>query len=110
MAASYAICRREPDGPSDVGELVLEGDALRLEGLRRQGEPASRRLPYRMLARVRVGRSVGERVGGRPTLNLECVDGAQIQITLMGADILSELADLLGSLVSADAEARTRSR
>jgi hypothetical protein len=70
-AESYAAIWRERGGAVASGKVVLEPDALRLEGATSAGQLFRRQLRYTELLAVRIGRGPAERLNDRPTLVLE---------------------------------------
>jgi hypothetical protein len=103
-AQSYAAIWRELTGLLATGKVVLGPDALRLEGATRQGQLSRREIPYAELEGVRVGRVPSEMLNGRPTLVLARSSGPSLQIEPFGIGMLSELADLLATLSTAQSE------
>ena len=93
-AARYAVVFRLGSEAPMAGALVIGDESLTLDG-RRPGARESQTVPYSELAAVRVGRTVEERLNGRPTLVLERTDNPSIQIEPLGFGFLHELASLL---------------
>jgi hypothetical protein len=96
MQSSYGVVWREGTLPLARGKLELRADALRLDGMA-GGRHVSRDLAYDSLVTVRVGRSAGERIGGRPSLVLErrgCESIAIASVSQSG--VVAEIAELLG--------------
>jgi hypothetical protein len=89
MQTSYGVVWREGSAPLSSGKLELRPRAIRLEGLDRQAE-----IPYEVLAGVRVGRSSGDRIDGRPSVVLERRTGEPISIsTVAQPSLLGEIVD-----------------
>jgi hypothetical protein len=81
-------------GPVMAGRILLDSGALTFEGAGR-GRRASRRIPFAAIASSSLGRSAGDRVGGRPALVLELDDGETIRIAAPEFGALHELAEAL---------------
>jgi hypothetical protein len=89
MQISYGVVWREGSAPLSSGKLEVRPRAIRLEGLDRSSE-----IPYEGLASVRVGRSAGDRIDGRPSLVLERRTGEPISIaTVAQPSLLGEIVD-----------------
>ena len=89
MQISYGVVWREGSAPLSSGKLELRPRAIRLEGLGRAAE-----IPYEVLASVRVGRSSGDRIDGRPSVVLERRTGEPISIaTVAQPSLLGEILD-----------------
>jgi hypothetical protein len=89
MHTSYGVVWREGTEPLSSGKLELRPRAIRLEGLDRSSE-----ILYEGLASVRVGRSAGDRIDGRPSLVLERRTGEPISIaTVAQPSLLGEIVD-----------------
>jgi hypothetical protein len=89
MQTSYGVVWREGSAPLSSGKLELRPRAIRLEGLDRAAE-----IPYEALANVRVGRSPGDRIDGRPSVVLERRTGEPISIaTVAQPSLLGEIVD-----------------
>ena len=97
---SYAVVWRGDDGVSHPGRLTLGPSALRFEGGR--GRLSARSLAYLDVEAVRAG-TIGERIGGRPTLVLERrSEGRPVHVASVGGPgSVAELLDRLGPLVAA---------
>ena len=99
---SYAVLWSEPEQPVRAGKLELEPNALRFEGAR--GGRTSRhvhRVFYEDIESVHVGRSVRERLAGRPALVVDLAVGGPLRIgSLEGVGVLTELAERLGHLTA----------
>jgi hypothetical protein len=101
----YPAGWRRGDDPSAGGVLILGEHGLRLEG-RRGGEEAVEAVPYTAIGAVRVGRELGDRVDGRPSIVVEQRGQGQLLIAPRGIGLVAEVADLLAGL-TASAAART---
>jgi hypothetical protein len=101
---SYAAIWREPGGAIAHGKAVLSPQALRLDGVAADGRLSRREIAYTEVDGVRIGRGPGERLNGRPTLVLERVSAPPLQLDVLGAGTLFELADLLAALTLARRE------
>lgn len=92
----------EPAEPVRAGKLELEPNALCFEGA--NGTRNSRhvhRVYYEDIEAVHVGRSVRERLAGRPALVVDLAVGGPLRIgSVQGAGILHELAEQLGHLTA----------
>jgi hypothetical protein len=95
---SYAAIWREPTGAIARGKAELSSQALRLDGVAADGQLSRREIPYSEIEGVRIGREPEERLNGRPTLVLERVSAPPLQLDVLGAGMLFELADLLAAL------------
>ena len=95
---SYAAVWREPGSDIAHGKLVLDHDALRLEGMTGDGLVSRRRIEYEEIRGVRIGRTPTERLNGRPTLVLERASAPPLQLGVLGAGMLFELSDVLAAL------------
>jgi hypothetical protein len=96
-AVSYPVLWSELDVGPVSGTLTLDRDAVRLDG-GRQGQVVRRSIAHRDLAGVRVGRSRGDLLDGRPSIVVERHRAPDLLVRPLGAGLLSELADLLGRL------------
>ena len=81
-------------GPAMAGRIQLTADALVFEGAGR-GRDASLSIAYAQIVALRLGRSVLERIGGRPALVLELADGETIRVATHEIGALHELAEEL---------------
>ena len=95
---SYAAIWREANGAIAHGKAELSPQALRLEGVAADGLLSRREIPYAEIEGVRIGRGQEERLNSRPTLVLERVSAPPLQLDVLGAGMLFELADLLAAL------------
>jgi hypothetical protein len=107
-SGAYVAIWQEPDGSRAQGSLTLEPEALLLRGTGDQGRLAVRRLPFTELVGVRIGRAPDERLNGNPTLLLERRSGDSLRVSISGAGLLWELADLLALLVDRERERSER--
>jgi len=83
-------------GPPMAGRILVDASALDFDGAGR-GRHASRHIPYTTIASSRLGRGPQDRVGGRPALVLELVDGEVIRIATPEVGALTELAEAIGT-------------
>jgi hypothetical protein len=95
---SYAAIWREPNGTIAHGKAELSPQSLRLEGVAAEGQLTRREIPYTEIEGVRIGREPDERLNSRPTLVLERGSAPPLQLDVLGAGMLFELADLLAAL------------
>jgi hypothetical protein len=95
---SYAAIWREPDGAIAHGKAVCGPHAVRLEGIAADGQLSRREIRYTEIEGVRIGRGPDERLNSRPTLVLERMSAPSLQLDVLGAGTLLELADLLAAL------------
>lgn len=97
---SYAVLWSEATDGVQAGKLELEPNGLRFEGSRvPSSRPLVHRVFYEDIESVHVGRTVGERLGGRPALVLDLAVGGPLRIgAIDGLGILTELAERLGHL------------
>ena len=107
-AEAYAAIWREPDGGIAHGKLLLARDGLSLEGTTAEGSLSRRRVVYEEVIGVRIGRSPGERLNGRPALVLERASGESLALDVLGAGMLYELADVLANVTTERREALDR--
>jgi hypothetical protein len=97
MQITYAVTWQGSDGLRS-GRLELGPDALRLEGRNGRG-PDAKVVRYDDVRELRLARSSGDRLHGRPTLLLELSDGSELKVASVAQPgIVAELADRLGSL------------
>ena len=93
MYETYAVTWRPGAGDVHSGRLELAPDGLVLAN-----GSALEIVEYRELRGVRVGRTAGDRLAGRPTLVLERRTGEPLRIAGVGqTGIISELAEHLSS-------------
>ena len=91
MKTSYGVVWREGEEPVISGKLELFTNGLRLEG--RDGLCV---IPYARLSSVRIGRAIGDRVRGQPSVVVERTDGERVTIaTVTQHSMLGEIADRL---------------
>jgi hypothetical protein len=95
---SYAAIWRESNGAIAHGKAELCPQALRLDGVAAGGQLSRREIPYTEIEGVRIGREAEERLNSRPTLVLERASAPPLQLDVLGAGMLFELADLLAAL------------
>jgi hypothetical protein len=94
MKTSYGVVWREGGGQVVAGKLELLPRGLRFEG--REG---TCEIPYGQLAGVRIGRSNGERLDGRPTVILERRGADLVTIsTVAQSNLIGEIAERLAEL------------
>jgi hypothetical protein len=79
-----------------AGRVLVDASTLEFEGAGR-GRQASRHIPYTTIASTRLGRGLRDRVGGRPALVVELVDGEVIRIATPELGALYELAEAVRS-------------
>jgi hypothetical protein len=105
MQKSYGVVWREGSVPLAAGMLELRQRDLRFEGLA-GSRPTTQTIPYEDLAGVRVGRSSGERIDGRPTVILERRTGPPLTLaTVAQQTLLGEIVERLTALqLAAEAE------
>ena len=95
MQSSYGVVWHEATLPLASGKLELRADALHLDGMAGRLH-VSREVAYDSLVTVRVGRSAGERIGGRPSLVLERRGEPPIAIASVSQPgVVAELAERL---------------
>jgi hypothetical protein len=98
MRTSYGVVWRDGEHPLARGKLELLPRAVRLDGMT-GSVPTMREIPYDDLSEIRIGRSPGERIDGRPSLVLEPRTGDTLSIASVAqAGILAEIADRLTAL------------
>jgi hypothetical protein len=94
MQRSYAVVWREGAAPPATGKLELLQGGMRLDGLE-----GSREIPYASVARVHVGRTAAERIGGSPSVVLERRTGAPVTIsTIAQPSLVGEIVEQLAAL------------
>jgi hypothetical protein len=94
MYVSYGVVWREGDHEVVAGKLELLPQSLRLDG-RNGGEE----IPYDRLAGVHVGRSAGERLGGRPAVVLQRHGAEDVTIAPVAqSHLVGEIAERLVAL------------
>ena len=92
---TYAVLWRTGRGTAHAGRLALLEEALVHDGTS-GGVTARCELGYDQIAAVDVGRSAAERIGGRPVAVIKTVDGATIEVAMLGgAGLLTELVERL---------------
>ena len=91
--SSYAVLWSEPRGDVETGKLELERESIRFEGSH------VHRVLYQDIERVWIGYLARERVGGRPALVVDLVEGGPLRIgSVNGVGTVAELADELTRL------------
>jgi hypothetical protein len=94
MERSYGVVWREGTHPPIPGKLELRARGLRLEGLASVCD-----LPYAGVSSVRVGRTRGDRIDGRPSVVVERRFGPPVAIsTVAQPSLIGEIAERLASL------------
>ncbi len=97
-SGSYAVLWCKTGGGVCSGELALVGDALRLEGMDRQGEPCSVKIPYREVRGVRIGRAPTDRLDGRAALVIRLAAEQRLLVaSAVGLGMIHEMADRLAA-------------
>jgi len=99
-ASSYPVVWQVEGKPTATGKLVLDADAAVISGTAGSRQLISNRLAYAEIAGIRIGRTRDERLGGYPTLIIERHNKSLMQMTVLGAGLLSELASLLAALAA----------
>jgi hypothetical protein len=103
MEATYGIVWKHGDTAATAGSLEFRSEGLRLASRERTED-----VPYAELESVRVGRSNGERLDGRPAVLLERTGGERLTIATVGQSALvREIADRVAALQH-EAQADTR--
>jgi hypothetical protein len=98
MRVSYAITWQGPEDESRSGRLELNPRSLGFEGSNGNGSSIEE-VAYDDLSAVRIARTPGDRLSGRPTLVLERRAGGPIRIASVAQPgIISELAEHLAAL------------
>jgi hypothetical protein len=98
MRTSYGVVWKEGGAPLARGKLELLPRALRLDGVSGT-ETTTREIPYDSLSEIRIGRSPGDRIDGRPSLMLEPRVGDTLSIASVAqAGVLAEIAERLAAL------------
>lgn len=98
MRVSYAITWQEPEAEPRSGRLELKSGGLGFEGSNGAGATVEE-VDYGELSAVRIARTPGDRLAGRPTLVLERHVGGPIRIAgVAQPGIISELAEHLAAL------------
>jgi hypothetical protein len=98
MGISYAVVWREGDLPQGAGKLELLHDALRLDGVSGIDQTV-KDVAYDDILGMRVGRTAGDRVAGRPSLVLDRRSAPPIRIASFGQpNVVSEVAERLAAL------------
>ncbi len=98
MKTTYGVVWREGESPLARGKLELQSCSVKLDGVA-DSLPTAREIPYESLADVRVGRSIADRLDGRPSLILERRSGQSISIASVAqSGVVAELAERLAAL------------
>jgi hypothetical protein len=98
MRTSYGVVWREGALPLASGKLELLPRAVRLDGMV-GSVPTTRQIPYDLLSEIRIGRSPGDRIDGRPTLVLAPRTGDPYAIASVAqAGVIAEIAERLAAL------------
>lgn len=93
MGKTYAVSWKDAQGSGGSGRLVLGSHALRLEG------NGGLELAYADLTDVSIGRSTGDRIGGRMTVLITRVDGRPLWIApIAHQSMLREVHDRISVL------------
>lgn len=91
--SSYAVLWSEPRYAVETGKLELEPESIRFEGSR------VHRVYYDDIESVRVGHHARERLGGRPAVVVDLLEGGPLRIgSVNGLGTVAELADELTRL------------
>jgi hypothetical protein len=98
MGESYAALWRAPGEEIARGKVVVDRDALHVEGMTADGRVSRRHVPYAEIEGVRIARAPEERLNGRPTLIVERASAPALELDVLGAGMLFELSDLLAAL------------
>jgi hypothetical protein len=98
MRTSYGVVWREGALPLASGKLELLPRAVRLDGMA-GSIPTTREIAYDLLSEIRIGRSAGDRIDGRPTLVLAPRSGEPVAIASVAqAGVIAEIAERLAAL------------
>jgi len=90
---NYAILWSEELSATHAGKLELRDTSLVLNGVNGSG-PIRRELEIGDIRSLRIGRGRGERLGGRPALVLQLLQGGTVRLaTLAGVGALHEIVD-----------------
>ena len=90
---SYAVVWSEEESAVHAGKLELRDRSLVLDGLNGSGR-IQRELPIGDVMSLRIGRSRGERLSGRPALMLQLTRSRTVRLaTLAGVGALYEIVD-----------------
>ena len=94
MRTSYGVVWAERGSAGLPGKLELLSRAVRFEGRNETHE-----IPYAEIESVRVGRSNGDRVQGRPSVILERVGGERVAIAAVAqSHVIGEIVERLTEL------------
>jgi hypothetical protein len=98
MRTSYGVVWREGSLPLASGKLELLPRAMRLDGMA-GSVPTKREIAYDLLSEIRIGRSTGDRIDGRPTLVLSPRSGDPFAIASVAqTGVIAEIAERLAAL------------
>jgi hypothetical protein len=98
MNLSYGVVWREPTRGVATGKLELLPHELRFDGMS-ESRPMIREVAYENLTNVRIGRSIADRVDGRPSVVLERRSGQTITIASVAqSGVVAEIAERLAAL------------
>ena len=98
MRTSYGVVWREGTRPLARGKLELLPRAMRLEGMT-GSTPTTREIAYDYLSEIRIGRSLEERIDGRPSLVLAPRTGDTLSIASVAqSGVVAEIAERLSAL------------
>lgn len=90
---SYAVLWNEEGSPTHAGKLELRDRLLVLDGVNGTG-PIRREVEIGDIESLRIARSRGERLGGRPALVLQLTRGRALRLaTFAGVGALHEVVD-----------------
>jgi hypothetical protein len=108
MRTTYGVVWREEDERIARGRLELLPRSLRLDGTS-GSKPTTREISYDQLAEIRIGRTTGDRLNGRPSLVLERLGAKPVAIaTVAEVGGLAEIVERLAALqLGAERERRT---
>ena len=98
MRTTYAVSWREPDSSTKSGRLEFGPSGLVLDGANGHG-PVRLDVSYDKIIGVRLARTAGERLNGRPTLVVDRGERGELQIAgvLILSGVATELAERLAS-------------
>jgi hypothetical protein len=97
---SYPVLWRDEGQPISVGKLVFGQDALELSGAAADRHLVSEELPYADIAAFHIGRRGDDRLNGNRALIIERREHTLVEIAVLGAGFLGEVADLLTRLAA----------
>jgi len=94
MQRTYGVVWREGTEPLAAGKLELLANGLRLDGI-----DGSEEIAYEDLSAVRIGRTSGERIDGRPSVVLDRAFGDPVTIaTVAQPSLVGEIAERLAAM------------